>query len=148
MGHMLDITILAGQEKDALEKFKEEHWLAADEEHYGANIPNFRKHEYTLIARDGEKVVGYIYLLVDTDVALIESFLVHTGERRKGIGAALLKRAEEKAAEEGCHVIKLETGVDWHAKEFYEKQGYTLRAHLPNYYGGRDFILMDKRLLK
>lgn len=143
---MIQISSYEGVVKETLEAFKEAHYPPADLEHYGANQPNFRKLSWTIVARDGEEIVGFLLLLIDTDVAIIDEFLVHTDKRRQGVGMSLLKGAEEKAREQGCHVVKLETGADWKARSFYEKYGYVLRAELKKYYGGRDFVLLDKVL--
>jgi GNAT superfamily N-acetyltransferase len=143
---MIKISTHDGALKEALDAFKEAHYPAADLEHYGASQPNFRKLTWTLVARDGEDIAGFLLLVIDTDVAIIDEFLVHTDKRRQGVGMSLLRSAEEKAREQGCHVVKLETGADWKARQFYEKHGYVLRAELNRYYGGRDFVLMDKIL--
>ncbi len=146
MDDVLKISVYKGIKKSMLKAFEDEQWPIADKEHYGDAIPHFRKQKYTIVAIEGSLIVGHAYLFIDTGVATIDSLLVHHTLRRKGIASALLQEAESKAKVENCHVVSLETGRDWKAKEFYEKHGYTTRAILEGYYGNKDFLLMDKRI--
>lgn len=143
---MIDIACHKGSQKKLLRAFESEQWPLADAEHYGENLPSFHKSTWTLIAEERGKIIGFVTVLVDTGVCRIESLLVHNRWRRKRVGAALLTEAEDLALEKGCHVMILETGEDWHARFFYEKHGYAVRAELKGYYGERDFVMMDKRL--
>ncbi len=143
---MMEITELNPQNKSALESLKSSVWPAADTEHYGDNLPKFFRQEFTLIAKEKEEVIGYITVIIDSGVAQIEPLMVKVELKGKGIGTRLLVTAEEKAKALGVHKMWLETGADWKAKEFYEKNGYTVRTTLPNHTDGRDFVLMDKMI--
>lgn len=140
----MEITETLKQDDLELEAFKAQVWPAADKEHYGDNQPAFLKKELTLIAKEEGKIVGYISVSVDTGVAQIEPLMVGTDLKGKGIGSKLLKAAEDKARSLGVHKVWIETGLDWNAKEFYEKHGYIVRTIMTNHTGGRDFVLMDK----
>lgn len=129
---------------EALEQFKSKVWPSADREHYGERMPDFYKKEFTLVAIEGEEIVGYISVLIDSGVAQIEPLMVEP--RGKGIGSALILAAETKAKEIGVHKMWLETGSTWEAKKFYEKHGYVVRIILPNHTGGYEFVLMDKMI--
>lgn len=142
--HMMRIRSYKGVKKKMLKTFEHEQWPIADKEHYGNEMPDFRYQKYSIIASEGADILGFIFLTINVGVATIDSLLVHESLRRKGIASSLLKKAEEKAKKEGCHLIRLETGEDWSARKFYEKHGYTVRALLKGYYGKRDFVLMDK----
>ncbi len=133
-------------ESPELESFKSQVWPLADVEHYKDQQPKFFKNEFTLIAKDEDRIVGYISVIIDTGVAQIEPLMVKTELKGQGIGAKLLESAEEKAKELGVHKIWLETGSDWLAKNFYEKRGYIVRTVLPNHTNGREFVLMDKMI--
>ena len=83
------------------------------------------------VACDGDKVVGYIgcvnYLAfeLENEGMKIIALAVSKEYRRKGIGTALLKTAEQWAKENKIEVILLNSGLpreDAHA--FYESQGY------------------------
>ncbi len=143
---MIEISTHDGTQKDLVKEFEELNWPRADHEHYGDDMPAFRKESFTLIAREGEAIVGFVFMAIDTGVGIIDSLLVDYEKHRSGIGASLLAAAEELARKNDCHIMKLETGIDWAARAFYEKHGYVLRAELKGYYGGRDFVLLDKRL--
>ena len=143
---MTKITVHEGDQIDALKEFKEEQWPIADKEHYGDKILNFSNPKYTILAKEDDQIVGFICMEIDMGVAIINDLLVHNEFQRKGIASALMQKAEEKAKEEECHILKLETGDDWGAKNFYETQGYTVIANLKQYYDKRDFVLMEKRI--
>ncbi len=142
----MEITDLKTSEYLELESFKSLVWSLADKEHYGANQPKFYKQSFTLVAKQHDEIVGYISVIVDTGVAQIEPLMVKTELKGTGIGTKLLQSAEEKAKGLGVHKIWIETGSDWLAKGFYEKNDYQVRAVLPNHTGGHEFVLMDKML--
>lgn len=142
----MKITESVNQDHSELEAFKGLVWPSADKEHYGDNQPNFSCGQFTLLAKDNDRIIGYISVAVDTGVAQIEPLMIHPEFQGKGIGSGLLRAAEEKAKSLGVHKVWLETGSDWKAKSFYEKHGYSVRTVLPNHTGGREFVLMDKML--
>ena len=45
--------------------------------------------------------------------------------RGQGLGSILLGEVEREAMEKGCHLVHLDT-FDFQAKEFYEKNGYSV----------------------
>ena len=63
--------------------------------------------------------------------------------RSRGIGAALLTRAEQQAAEAGCHSAWLDT---FQARDFYLRLGYELFAALEDYPPGQTRTFLRKRL--
>ena len=88
------------------------------------------------VACDGDKVVGYIgcvsYLAFELENEGIKviALAVSKEYRRKGIGTALLKVAEQWAKENNIEVILLNSGLpreDAHA--FYESQGYFKKSY-------------------
>lgn len=51
--------------------------------------------------------------------------------RHSGYGSMLIKKVEEDAIEQGCHLAHVDT-FDFQAKEFYLKQGYDVFGELEN----------------
>ena len=143
---MIDITQLGEKELPLLKKLSSLEWPGADREHYGEEKLDFTKHTFAFAARDGEKVIGYITLMLDLGVLYMESLIVAEQYRGQGIATRLVLAAEERGRSMGAHKMRLETGSDWKARNFYEKLGYRVRAELPDYYANRDFVLMDKEL--
>jgi ribosomal protein S18 acetylase RimI-like enzyme len=142
----MKIIKLEQNDKSLLELFKGEEWPEADGEHYGSHDLNFARYADTLIAKDEDRIIGYISFFIELGVAHIDSVIVGKKFRRKGMAEKLINEVEVQAKSLGAHKIRLETGVDWKARFLYEKLGYNIRAILPNYYGNKDFILMDKEL--
>ncbi len=143
---MTNISFLDEKEFSSLKEFSSREWPSADREHYGDDELDFTKHTFAFVARDGDEVVGYIKLMFDLGVLVMDSLIVAEKYRGQGIATQLVIAAEEKGRAMGAHKMRLETGSDWKAKEFYEKLGYRVRAELPNYYAHRDCVLMDKDL--
>ncbi len=143
---MISIDLVEEKDFSILKEFDKHEWFSADREHYGEQELDFTKHKFAFVAREEERMIGYISLTFDLGVVYMESLIVSEKYRGQGIAAKLVALAEEKGRSLGAHKIRLETGYDWKAKDFYEKLGYEVRAHLPNYYAHRDFVLMDKEL--
>jgi ribosomal-protein-alanine N-acetyltransferase len=70
--------------------------------------------------------------------------------RRRGLGSALLRRAEQSLFSRGVRTIELETATDNKtAVAFWQKHGYRTRGLLKRYYLGRDdAFAMTKKLTK
>ena len=66
--------------------------------------------------------------------------------RGSGLGAKLMKRAEDLAREHNCEKALVET-TSWQAKPFYEKLGYTLIATLPDRPKGHASHYLTKSLV-
>lgn len=142
----MEILTYTAELESKLEVLKGNVWPPADIEHYGDNQPDFLDAEFTLVAKDGEELVGYITVHVDSGIAQIEPLMVKKELKGQGIGTILITAAEEKAKTYGVHKMWLETGADWKSKAFYKKNGYAVRTILPNHTGGGDFVLMDKMI--
>jgi ribosomal protein S18 acetylase RimI-like enzyme len=141
----MEIKELQDSEITEFESFKATEWKIADQEHYGNQPPNFDKYTFTLVAKQ-EAIVGQVEVEVCQGVARVTSLLVSNNHQGQGVGSQLMAAAEQKAKELGAHKISLETGINWAAKAFYEKQGYQVRTVLPNDVAHQDFVLMDKML--
>ncbi len=89
------------------------------------------------IEKIGGQVVGRIYTLD-----------VRPDFRRRGVGAALLKRLEEEFRRLGCEKSILEVAVDNEpAIRLYKSLGYAFTSRLKDYYGrGRDAYRAEKGL--
>ena len=75
----------------------------------------------------------------------IDILWVHESHRRKGIGSALLQKAEKEAIRRGCHHVHLDT-MSWQAPEFYKKYGYNVIGVLPDIPKGNQKYLLVKAL--
>lgn len=82
----------------------------------------------------GEPAVGLALLTLrpnvwyEGPVALLDELYVVPVERRRGVGTALLKAAEEECRQRGSELLEINVdGEDTHARHFYERHGYTNR---------------------
>ncbi len=131
---------------ETLAEFQTTEWALSDTQHFGEVSRDYSKKKFLYLARAEGQITGYIVLETNMGVATIEVVIVKLSERGQGIGKMLIKHVIDKAIHKDCHVIKLETGVNWQSRLVYEKMGFHIRAVLPNYYGNQEYVLMDMKL--
>lgn len=119
--------------------------ILADDLGYNCELENLRSRVEEMMKRgnyqifvacDGDKVVGFIgcvsYLAfeLENEGIKIIALTVSKEYRRKGIGAELLKTAEQWAKENGIEVVLLNSGLPREgAHAFYESQGYFKKSY-------------------
>jgi len=86
----------------------------------------------------GVELVGTVTLLLDCPPnqphrAEIAKMMTRPEYRGYGVGTALLRAAEDVAAQRGRTLLVLDTAADEGAAGFYEKQGYNLAGVIPNF---------------
>jgi GNAT superfamily N-acetyltransferase len=91
-----------------------------------------------LIAEDGQGVCGTVQLVLDQPEnqphrADLVKMLVHRRARRQGLGAALLRAAEETARESGKTLLVLDTATGGEAARLYERLGWVRVGDIPDY---------------
>src|SRR3984885_3330575 len=78
-----------------------------------------------LVALDGAKVVGSIMSGYDGHRGWLYALAILNSHRRRGIGSALVRDAEERLRSIGCRKINLQVRVSNAAiVKFYERHGY------------------------
>jgi ribosomal protein S18 acetylase RimI-like enzyme len=87
-----------------------------------------RERDIVLVAVDREVVIGFAWVIVTRALdraAYLRLLLVSAEHQSRGIGAALLARAEREARASGCrHLVLLVTKTNRRARSFYERHGY------------------------
>lgn len=136
------------KDQKELRLFKDTEWSLVDVVHFKNNSELVGRNEVklTYAAFVADKVAGYVKIETDMGICKIESIIVGHEYTKQGIGSSLMLKAEERAKEEGCHKMILETGFDWDAKAFYEKLGYTTILVMKDHYAHGDFVIMEKYL--
>jgi len=104
---------------------------------------------FTLVAADvieGE-IQGFIigHCVTTGHIITID---VSPEARRSGVGSLLLRAAEDRMRQAGCHWVGLETAVDnVTALSFYKRHGYNVVRTWPHYYSnGVDALVLRKEL--
>ncbi len=88
-----------------------------------------------LVAKAGDKVIGYIGVHEVAGEAYIANIAVKPEYRRMKIASALMTQAENGAKERGCEFISLEVRKsNVPAISLYEKRGYTVKGERKNFY--------------
>jgi GNAT superfamily N-acetyltransferase len=91
-----------------------------------------------LVAKDTVGIVGTVQVIIDLpenqphrgDVA---KMLVHRRARRRGVGAALMRAAEDAARAAGRTLLVLDTVTGGDAERLYARLGWKLAGVVPDY---------------
>lgn len=91
---------------------------------------------------DDEVLIGGVTGRTEFGRLFINYLWVDTRCRRQGLGTELLHRIEALALQRGCLEALIES-LDEHVARWYERCGYRMIAHLPQYCGpwGRHTLL-------
>jgi GNAT superfamily N-acetyltransferase len=96
-----------------------------------------RAGETLLLAVEEGAVVGLAWVIVTSALdrsAYLRLLLVAKGRRSRGVGAALLDRAERDSRARGCrHLALLVTRANRRARAFYAGHGYRHVGDLPGF---------------
>lgn len=101
-----------------------------------------------LVAEASGEIVGFLIAEEAQRRAHIITLDVLATCRRRGVGTALLREAEQQLRARGARQIGLETATENHAAiAFWRKHAYRTRGVIPRYYLGRgDAYAMEKVL--
>ena len=87
-----------------------------------------RGRDIVLVAVDGDAVLGFAWVIVTRALdraAYLRLLIVAESHQSRGLGAALLARAEREARAARCrHLVLLVTKTNRRARSFYKGQGY------------------------
>lgn len=91
-----------------------------------------------LVAEDDTGIVGTVQLVLDQPEnqphrADLSKMLVHRRARRQGLGAALLRSAEQTARECGKTLLVLDTNEGSDAERLYARMGWVRVGTIPDY---------------
>ena len=91
-----------------------------------------------LVAEDARGIVGTVQLVLDQPEnqphrADVAKMLVHRRARRRGLGAALMRAAEDLARECGKSLLVLDTVTDGDAERLYARLGWQRCGVIPGY---------------
>ena len=118
--------------------------LAYNASFYGS-IPKEKKLAVTACAADGCLVAGLLGQTIHGWLRV--GWLWVTKElRHQRIGTELMRGAETEAVGRGCHHAHLET-VDFQARGFYERLGYTVFGVLDDHPRPYERFYMQKQLM-
>jgi GNAT superfamily N-acetyltransferase len=98
-----------------------------------------------ITVRDGRKIVGGLIGATFWDWLFVELLWVAAEKRRKGLGKALLQKAETEARKRGARNAYLNT-YSFQAPGFYKKLGYRQFGELSNFPAGHKHHWLTKAL--
>ena len=97
-----------------------------------------------LADKDGSFVAGVIADVYKGAYGFVEALFVEEPLRRQGLGAYLLKEAEEYAKENGAFMVLTNAG-DWNV-DFFGKNGYLIRGELKDVPKGHNCYELYKKI--
>jgi ribosomal-protein-alanine N-acetyltransferase len=103
------------------------------------------------VLRDEGRLVGYICLWEVADELHVTNIAVHPGERRRGLGRALLGQTLEDARGRSLRLVVLEVRPsNTEARALYESFGFRVVGRRRGYYydTGEDALVMEASLGK
>ncbi|MCV2350428.1 GNAT family N-acetyltransferase [Paucibacter sp. Y2R2-4] len=91
-----------------------------------------------LVAEDAQGIVGTVHLVLDQPDnqphrADLSKMLVHRRARRQGLGAALMRAAEDLARDCGKTLVVLDTATGGEAERLYTRLGWTPVGVIPGF---------------
>ncbi len=134
---------IASVRPERTEAFRRAHERDALSEHWAFRVV-WHEQRHELAALDGDAVVAVLALRIAASLAHLESLIVDPARRRRGVGRALLARAEELANYYNCHKIVVEVLAGGGAQRFFEACGYRVEAVLAQHTWKLDVALMRK----
>jgi len=133
--------------------FKSHEIQALDEVLGDYFAQNHKENHVAVICEEADRVAGYAYYApaAMTDRTWYLYWIaVQPGHQARGIGARLLKYAEEDIRERKGRILFIETSSLPHyekTRRFYLKNGYEVTGTLRDYYSdGDDMVVFRKRL--
>ncbi len=101
-------------------------WVARDE-------PQNSPRELSLFAFDeAGNVIGGLFGSTQFKWLKVDIMATRPEVRGRGVGLALLQRAEETAKARGCAYAYVDT-MDYQAPDFYQRAGYRVAGRLPDW---------------
>ncbi len=124
------------------EVFDGDVWTA---HHFWSELGQTSTRHY-LVAREGDRVVGYAGLCAYPDEAFVQTMAVAPDHRGQGLGALMLEGLLAEAERRGLRTVLLEVRADNpQAQRLYERHGFRRTAVRRSYYpGGVDAWVMTR----
>lgn len=111
-----------------------------------ARVPKTRWYQ---VALDQGKIIGYIGIAINGQIAEIQTIAVIAAAQKRGLGSKLLELGISEAKNRGAQEVFLEVATDNKAAiNLYQKFGFTQVSIRPNYYGaGKNAFTMKLDLI-
>jgi GNAT superfamily N-acetyltransferase len=125
-------------------------WKAHDRD-WRSDLWNFRVvwHEqvHDVVARVDGEIAGALRLRIAASLGHVEALYVLPAHRRRGLGRALVARAEDLSNYYNCHKVTVPVFHEHAAQTFFVACGYVVEAVIPQHTFKLDVALLRKFLL-
>ena len=110
---------------------------------FDINVSNTKNSNF--LAFDNNKLIGGAIGFVEYNWYFLDMFYIDEEYRGRDIGTNLIKQIEEFAKKENLTGVRMETW-DFQAREFYEKNGYSVFAEIKDCPPGTIDYFLKKEL--
>ena len=101
--------------------------------------------DFSITIEDENKhLIGGVSGYRSGEYVMVQWVWVDEHYRAKGVGTRLFKKLDEFTLSKKCKFLTLET-LEFQAKDFYEKFGFSVAATLPNWFYGYSLHIMRKQ---
>jgi putative acetyltransferase len=102
---------------------------------------------FVVARNDAGIAIGCGAIVIGTEWGELKRMFVSPAARGAGAGKAMLKFLEDSAAQRGCRLFRLETGIHQpEALALYERAGYARRGPFGDYGEDPMSVFMEKQL--
>lgn len=129
--------------KKGISALSDKLWGDAIAKHYGSQVSWIEK-DFIFNATENQETIGIVEGKFEAGVLYINDLAVAEDYRGKGIGKALLRKAEDFGKKIGAHKAYLITGDGWDVEKFYQNNGYKKTGSLLNHFLHKDFVIYEK----
>lgn len=96
------------------------------------------------IEDENKNLIGGVSGYYADEYVIVQLACVDESYRKKGIGTILFKKLDDFTLSKKCKFIHLET-MEFQAKDFYEKFGFSVVSTLPNWFNSYSLHIMRKK---
>ena len=107
--------------------------------------PSGHRHLAVLLKDESGSIIGGLWGSTGYDWLTVFLLAVPQGLRGNGVGREIMRLAETEASQRGCYGVWLNT-IEFQARGFYERLGYTCFGELPHNPAGFSKFFMRKLL--
>lgn len=112
---------------------------------YNSDFLGVPGHYFMITIKQQDKLIAGAFVWTQGDRLYLDALFVDEEHRKSGLGTELQRRIEIKGQELGCKICITDT-FGFQAQGFYEKQGYTVFATVPDYIQGYARIYLKKTI--
>lgn len=129
-------TVMQTSARELSRKAYSDQLLSTFDKFYIDKTPDYisqtlkNQHNYTMVAKDNKKIIGFVQLKVHNGIGNISHLYILPGYEGNSIGTNLFSLIKERAVQ--LNITKLNIESTLNALSYYEKFGFTNKGLIPD----------------